>query len=63
MKLSALDELQAIFHKLPLEVMQDINKRLSDWFLQGGKEDDPYVHQQLRYAKHIIRMMKMEELA
>lgn len=51
-------EIYAIGHKLPLEVLQDIDKRIGDWLASGGKEDDPYVWQQLRYAQGVSELME-----
>lgn len=28
---------------IPLSVLQDVDKRISDWLATGGKEDDPYI--------------------
>lgn len=49
-----LEEINAIAHKLPVIVLQDINSRLTDWLSSGGKDDDPYIHQQLRFAKRFV---------
>ena len=27
---------------IPLSVLQDVDKRISDWLAMGGKEDDSY---------------------
>ena len=54
-KINPIHELYAIGDKLPLEVQMDIDKRNGDWMVSGGKEDDPYVWQQLRYAQRFIR--------
>lgn len=52
--MSALDEINQLSHKLPLLVLDDIHKRLTDHASMGGGEDDYYVHQQLRYARNVI---------
>ena len=41
--------------KCDIEVLKDINKRMTDWIASGGKEDDPYIKQQLRFAEHFIK--------
>lgn len=56
--MTALDEINKIAHKLPLEVLQDIDKRTGDWLAMGGKHDDPYIQQQLRYARNVIKIME-----
>lgn len=48
-------EIAKIAHQLPLAVLQDINKRITDWMASGGKEDDPYIEQQLRFAQNVIK--------
>jgi hypothetical protein len=30
-------------------------QRIEDWLLSGGKADDPYVWQQLRYAERFVK--------
>jgi len=56
--MTALEKLVEIYAYLPLEVMKDIDKRVGDWLAMGGKEDDPYIHQQLRYAENFIKMFR-----
>lgn len=41
--------------KLPAEVIKDIDKRITDWLAAGGKEDDPYIKQQFRYAENVLK--------
>lgn len=50
-----LEEINAIAHKIPTVALEDINGRIKDWIVSGGKEDDPYMHQQLRYAQNIVK--------
>ncbi|MGM0776947.1 MAG: DUF6877 family protein [Bacillota bacterium] len=52
--MNPLEEINKIAHKLPLEVLTDINQRIGDWLAGGGKEDDPYIEQQLRFAKQFV---------
>lgn len=52
--MNALHEIIQISHKLPLTVLQDINQRIGDWLAMGGKEDDPYIEQQLRFAQRFV---------
>lgn len=53
--MSAMDELISIANKLPAEVLIDVHRRIGDWLASGGKETDPYIEQQVRYAKKFIR--------
>ncbi|MFC4403297.1 DUF6877 family protein [Gracilibacillus xinjiangensis] len=50
-----LAEISKIAHKLPIIVIQDINQRIGDWLTSGGNEDDPYIEQQLKFAKQFIK--------
>ena len=53
--MTALDAIAKISDQLPLVVLKDINQRCKDWLASGGKPDDPYIHQQLRYATLVIQ--------
>lgn len=48
-------EIYAIGHKLPEELLMDIDNRITDWLISGGNEDDPYVWQQLRYTERFVK--------
>jgi hypothetical protein len=53
--MTAFQEIIKIAKQLPFEVLKDVERRTGDWLASGGKEDDPYIHQQLRYAKRFVR--------
>ncbi|EAC2203458.1 hypothetical protein B9500_10325 [Listeria monocytogenes] len=53
--MTTLEELKEIAGKLPTVFLKDINVRLTDWFSTGGKEEDNYVKQQLRFAKNCLK--------
>lgn len=53
-KQNFLNEIALLSKELPFEVLEDINKRVGDWLGSGGEESDPYIEQQLRYAKRVI---------
>ncbi|MGH0588877.1 DUF6877 family protein [Bacillus mycoides] len=53
--MNPLDEITKIASQLPLKVLEDITRRISDWIVSGGKNDDPYIEMQLRYAKRFIK--------
>lgn len=38
---------------IPIKVLQDVDKRISDWRSMGGKDSDAYIQNQLRYLKRI----------
>lgn len=54
-KLHPLREFEQIAHLLPYFVAHDIASRITDWVRMGGETDDPYIHQQLKYAKRFIK--------
>lgn len=49
-----LEEISKISSQLPIPVLEDINKRICDWLASGGKEDDMYIEQQLKYAMRFV---------
>jgi len=42
---------------LPLRVLHDIDKRITDWLASGGTLEDSYVKQQFRYAEKVIESL------
>ena len=42
---------------LPLRVIHDIDKRITDWLASGGTLEDPYVKQQFRYAEKVVESL------
>lgn len=59
-KINSLEELSKYSDRLPLDVYEDINKRVGDWVLSGGNTDDPYVKQQLRYAENYLNFTSLD---
>lgn len=53
--LKDLNDLLEVAHRLPPEVFDDIEKRITDWLASGGKETDPYIKRQLMYAELWLR--------
>lgn len=51
-----LEQINKLASQLPLEVLQDINQRVGDWLATGGNENDPYIGQQLRFAKNYLKV-------
>nr|WP_187354028.1 DUF6877 family protein [Brevibacillus laterosporus] len=49
-----LEQITKIAGQLPLDVLLDINQRIGDWLASGGKENDPYILQQLRFAERFL---------
>lgn len=52
--MSPMEEILKISDKLPLPILQDIDTRIGDWLASGGQEDDPYIEQQLRFARNFV---------
>lgn len=50
-----IEEITSIAHLLPIEVLEDVNKRIGDWLASGGIDNDPYIYQQLRFAKRFVK--------
>lgn len=53
-----LQEIIKISHRIPSVVLKDIDRRIGDWLASGGNEDDPYIEQQLRYARRFVKGVK-----
>jgi len=50
-----MENLNKNINKLPVEAVEDINKRITDWMSEEGSSiDDPYIKQQFRYAENLI---------
>lgn len=54
--INSLEDLVNNSCNIPLNVMADINSRITDWIAQGGNENDPYIMQQLKYAERVINL-------
>lgn len=61
MKINTIEDL--LKARLPVEVVRDIEKRITDWLATGGNEDDPYIKQQIRYAENFLRMTRGNDLS
>jgi len=58
--MNPLEEINKLAHLLPLEVLQDIDKRVTDWLAAGGEDNDSYIKQQLRYARHVASRVNQD---
>lgn len=53
--IETIQDLSKYAHLLPVHVLSDIDKRISDWLASGGKEEDNYIKKQYRYAENVLR--------
>jgi hypothetical protein len=52
--MNPINEIAKKSNHIPLKALQDIHVCIADWLAGGGEVDDPYIHQQLRYAKRFV---------
>lgn len=59
-----VDRIHVASTKLPnhvaVIVLTDVDSRITDWLSSGGKEDDPYIEQQVRYVENVALAYKGE---
>lgn len=53
-----IERINKVAHLLPVTALQDVNARMGDWVLSGGKHDDPYMEQQALYAERIANLVR-----
>lgn len=53
--MTALQQIEAIADQIPYEALLDIHQRIGDHLASGGNPDDPYIYQQLRFAKRFVK--------
>lgn len=58
---SVFERLSELSPKVPIAVLQDVDKRITDWLAHGGKESDPYIEQQIRYMENVAERMEMKK--
>lgn len=54
--ISSIEEMVKAFdtYNVPVEVIQDVNQRITDWKSMGGTDDAPYLKQQFRFVERFI---------
>ncbi|MFL2133035.1 DUF6877 family protein [Desemzia sp. FAM 23990] len=50
-----LSALKNVPNDISIKVLADINQRINDWLASGGKDDDPYIMQQVRFAENVAK--------
>lgn len=54
-KINTMEDLNENLNKLPIQAIEDINKRITDWMSQEESSmGDSYIKQQFRYAENLI---------
>lgn len=53
-KIKNIDILEKYIELVPNVVLEDVDKRISDWFSMGGNIEDNYIKQQYRYLERYI---------
>lgn len=48
---------------IPIEVLMDVDKRITDWKAAGGKDFDAYIQNELRYLKQVELIKRVELMA
>lgn len=55
-KINTIEDLNNNLYLLPTEVVEDINKRITNWLSAGGTLEDNYIKQQFRFAENFIKL-------
>lgn len=50
-----LKALEGVPNDISIKVLADVNQRINDWLASGGKDDDPYIQQQVRFAENVAK--------
>ena len=48
---------------IPIEVLIDVDKRITDWKAAGGKDSYAYIQNELRYLKQVELIKRVELMA
>ncbi|MGV3336992.1 DUF6877 family protein [Latilactobacillus curvatus] len=61
-KMTPADRLSELVsnNNIPVTALFDVKSRMNDWLASGGKLNDEYMWQQVRYIENIAK--RMEEL-
>ncbi|RAS92101.1 hypothetical protein A6E21_22240 [Bacillus cereus] len=59
--MSYMDRITELALQIPIDVLEDVTNRIKDWIVSGGKEDDPYIEQQLRFVERVAARGMMHE--
>ncbi|EJE7235425.1 hypothetical protein FC976_08395 [Clostridium sporogenes] len=57
-KINSVKDIVKYSKYIPISALLDIDKRIADWLVSGGKEDAPYVKQQFKYAENVVNLFR-----
>ncbi|MFB5548248.1 DUF6877 family protein [Bacillus cereus] len=57
-----IDRITELAPQVPAVVLEDVMNRIKDWIVSGGKEDDPYIEQQLRFMERVAARSKEHDI-
>ncbi|BCC18295.1 DUF6877 family protein [Bacillus paranthracis] len=60
--MSYMDRITELAPQIPIDVLEDVTNRIKDWIVSGGKEDDPYIEQQLRFVERVAARSKEHDI-
>lgn len=55
--MSLAEQIAQLAPNMPVEVLQDVDKRITDYLASGGESEGPYIEQQLRYMQNVARVL------
>lgn len=55
-KIKNIDILEKYINLVPSVLLEDVDKRISDWLSMGGSLKDDYIQQQYRYIERYIEL-------
>ncbi|WIK98145.1 hypothetical protein QPL86_11870 [Bacillus bombysepticus] len=57
-----IDRITELAPKIPTVVLEDVMNQIKDWIVSGGREDDPYIGQQLRFVERVAARSKEHDV-
>lgn len=57
-RMSTAEQISALSHKMPIQVLHDVMHRIDSWLSSGGNHEDEYIKQQLRYMENVANVME-----
>ena len=59
-RINNIEEMIKAFYdyNVPVEIIKDVNQRITDWKSMGGADDAPYLTQQFKFVERYINSKK-----